>query len=100
MDKALTGKKRPVRISRVRGILGSNQNLAAHARKLNLGKYIGNGYYTVHNTIKMASAMEALVAAVYIDSKKNINLLRRVMTHLGLNIHVRLNSSLVPPFDA
>lgn len=76
-------------ISDIRAALTSNKNLAALCRRLDIGRFVGDGREPAPGGYVLASVMEALLGAVYIDSSKDTNVLRHVMTKLRLNIHAK-----------
>lgn len=69
-------------------------NLAAEGNKIGLFRYLNqhSRSYIPSSTLIVATAVQAVIAAVYIDSGKDIEKVRQVMHHLGLSYDAYLRS--------
>ncbi|KAK2882485.1 hypothetical protein FQN49_000315 [Arthroderma sp. PD_2] len=76
------------RISAILGRNTNNTNLAGVGVRNNLGQYIygNNSQGGVISPGSMATTVEALIGAVYLDSNKNMDKVQISMTALGLSL--------------
>lgn len=70
----------------MRNTFSSNRYLSALGHRVKLPRFICDG----GRTDEMANAVEALLAAIYLDSNKNAGLLKQILKNMGLDIHAKM----------
>lgn len=71
--------------------IGSNATLASTVRNLGLDTHVilNPGHIGRVSDKVLATTMEAILGAIYLDSTKELDTVRRAMTLLGLTAEVR-----------